>query len=404
MKHLPVWRELFPPVPVDPAATLPAEAPVVVIGGGITGAATLYHLARAGIPALLIEREHLAAGATGRNAGFLLAGTVEYFDEAVQHWGLAEAAAIWAFTFENNAAVKNAIVREAIPCHLEEAGQLVLAATDEEWSRLQRTVELLAAIGIDSPLLDANGVTERTGIAGFYGGRLQRDDAILVPAELVRGLGRAAVRLGARVIEGDGVGRLERAGTAWEITTAQGVCRTPHVVLASNAWLREIWPAFRGIITPVRAQALATAPVEPGLITGALSCNTGYEYWRQLPDGRVLLGGMRWTEPGQARDTLDLTVQPATHTALAEFLHRCYPALREVPITHAWTGLMAYTPDRLPLIGAVPDSEGAWVAGGYNGHGMAFGFLAGRILSDLISTGTTELEAERYSPARRMPV
>jgi len=379
----------------------PAEAPVVVIGGGITGASALYHLAARGTPALLLEAgPHLSHGATGRNAGFLLGGTVEYFDEAAAKWGAPAAAAIWAFTLENNRGIKNAIAREGIACDLAEVGQLVLASSEAEWGSVQRTVQLMKESGLETQLLDARGVEERTGLTGFYGGRYQPDDATLNPAALVVGLAAAAVRQGAQTAVDAPVGSLEWDRGVWRLSTPQGDVRTRDLVLAANAWVPQLWPGASGAITPVRGQVLATAPVPPGLVTQALSTNYGYEYWRQMPNGQVLLGGMRWTEPDQALDTLDTTCQQATHDRLAAFVCAHYPSLADIPITHRWGGLMAFSRDRLPFIGRVPGWERAYVAAGYTGHGMAFGYLAARCLADLILEGETDLDIARYSPAR----
>lgn len=380
---------------------LPSRVTVAIIGGGITGAATLYHLANQGNLALLLEAgPHLAIGATGRNAGFLIAGTVEYFDEAVTRWGLAETSAIWAFTLENNRGIKNAIVREGIPADLREDGQLVLASTEAEWLSIQETVRQMKAAGLETQLLDASGVATRTGLAGFHGGRFQSDDATLNPAALVVGLGAAAVRQGAQVAVETKVEAFHRDAAGWRIATSRGYVLADHLVLAANAWVPQLWPAFADAITPVRAQALATASVPPGLITGALSTNYGYEYWRQMPNGQVLLGGKRWTEADQAVGTLDYRPQEPTQAQLVAFLHEHYPALADVPITHTWGGLMAFSKDHLPFIGRLPGTESAYVAAAYTGHGMAFGYLAGKCLAELIVDGEASLDIARFDPAR----
>lgn len=395
-----VWHELAglkaPAAPV----TLPPEVQVAIVGGGITGVATFWHLAQRGVRVVLLERGHLAAGATGRNAGFLLAGTVEYFDEAVQRWGKAAAAAIWAFTFENNVSLKALIRREGLDCDFDESGQVVLASDEAEWHRLQHCARLLGECGWETHLLDRAGVEARTGLSGFVGGREQRDDAILNPAKLVLGLAELGERHGGQIFTGQEVTGIAPAESGWQVQTTAGSLWAGHLVLATNAWLRELWPGFADTVVPVRAQALATAPVAPGLIQGALSTNYGYEYWRQLPNGQVLLGGKRWTEPDQAVNTTLMEPQLPTAQELYRFLHFHYPQLQNVPITQSWAGLMAFSADHLPLIGRIPGQEQAYVAGGYTGHGMAFGFLAGRSISELILDAGTSLDIGRFAPSR----
>ncbi|MEO7995291.1 MAG: FAD-binding oxidoreductase, partial [bacterium] len=214
---------------------------------------------------------------------------------------------------------------------------------------------------------------------------------------LVVGIAEAAERQGAVIRTGVGVRTLIQTPAGWRIETTAGIVECAYLVIASNAWTGQLCPGLAKAITPVRAQALATAPVAPGLIRGALATNYGYEYWRQMPNGQVLLGGKRWTEADQALNTFDPAPQPTTHARLVEFLHAHYPALREVLITHSWGGLMAFNKDGLPYIGPLPGMANAWVAACYNGHGMAFGYSAGQAISDLIVDTGTGLDIARFA-------
>ncbi|MEO7994680.1 MAG: FAD-dependent oxidoreductase, partial [bacterium] len=185
MKLASPWLDTLPEGAIDRRGDLPAETTAVVIGAGITGVSAAYHLARRGMHTLLVERDHLAAGATGRNAGFLIAGTVEYFDAAVARWGVTEASAIWAFTIENITGIKNAVAREGIDCDLQVHGHTQLASTPEEWEHLQGTARQMLKHGLQTRVLSARGVEEELGLTGFFGGRVQDDDATLNPAKLV---------------------------------------------------------------------------------------------------------------------------------------------------------------------------------------------------------------------------
>ena len=115
---------------------------------------------------------------------------------------------------------------------------------------------------------------------------------------------------------------------------------------------------------------------------------------------RFLIGGKRWTEPDQGVDTTELRVQEPTHQALHAFLTEQYPALAETPITHAWTGLMAFSRDGLPLVGRLPGVAQAYITGGFTGHGMAFGYLAAQAIADLILENGTNIDIGRFDPAR----
>ena len=129
-----------------------------------------------------------------------------------------------------------------------------------------------------------------------------------------------------------------------------------RVVHATNAWARRLVPALDGVIVPVRGQVIVTAPA-PRLWTFGLSTNFGYEYWMQRPDGRVVLGGMRWLTPTQEVGTDDDTVvEPEVGAALRAFLPKHFPELAGVPSSASgrasWasppTARRSSAPSRLP--------------------------------------------------------
>src|SRR2546426_5663572 len=94
--------------------TSPGSAEVIVIGGGITGVSLLHHLRRRGMQAVLVERTHLAAGASGRNAGFLLAGVADNYAEAVRIFGREKARDVWHLTHENHDAMVEAVAGQEV--------------------------------------------------------------------------------------------------------------------------------------------------------------------------------------------------------------------------------------------------------------------------------------------------
>jgi glycine/D-amino acid oxidase-like deaminating enzyme len=115
--------------------------------------------------------------------------------------------------------------------------------------------------------------------------------------------------------------------------------------------------------------------------------NRGFEYWRQLPSGEIVLGGLRHLAMHEEVGTQD-ALHPRIQDALEGYLRDL--GAPPVAITHRWSGSMGFTPDRLPVIGPVPGRDGLYIAGGYSGHGLAFAFLAGRMIAQLIAGGTTE--------------
>src|SRR5260370_34230091 len=137
----PFWA----PPPEKYPGRLPEKADVLVTGGGIAGNSLLWHLARRRIDAVLVERHHLAWGASGRNAGFLLAGVASSYAEAVRTYGREKAREVWEITSENHDRMIEA-ARGQDGGH-RRMGSAVLPASDEERALLVQSEELLISAG-----------------------------------------------------------------------------------------------------------------------------------------------------------------------------------------------------------------------------------------------------------------
>lgn len=389
--------------PYTPRPPLASDltAPVAILGGGISGVATAYWLSRAGCACVLVERNVLAGGATGRNAGFLLEGTVPPYDALAERYGLDTASAVWEFTVENRERLIQTCQDERIACECIRCGSVVAASSAAEFEDLRRHAQTLNASGFPREIWDRAAMLERLeGVGGFFGAVYNPQDAGLHPVRFVRGLATVAEQAAARIFEGSPVRSLVRHGNHWSVTTPSGSVRATSVVLGLNAYAATVDPTWYGLIEPVRGQALATAPVGREVFAHLLYANRGFEYWRQLPDGRIVLGGLRHLAPAEEVGTLD-TLHPRIQDALTRYL-RDLGIPPHVGVTHRWSGIMGFVPDRMPLIGPVVDRPGLYLAGGYSGHGLAFAFLAGRMIAQLIVDGDTEYPRILF-PERLVP-
>lgn len=384
----PLW--LDEPHAARPGLRGEACASVAVVGAGLTGVSTAYWLAERGVAAVVLEAETAAAGATGRNGGFVLEGTSPDFADLAACHGLQAARDLWAFTVENRQRLLDVCAREGLRCEVEPAGSIALAASDEDAAGLERNARVLAENGYPCQWLGREAVgallqgapAARTFVAGLLNPR----DVGINPARLTRGLVEAAARRGARFYERTPVRALAGGGASWTVTTAGGTVRAEAVVLALNAYTALVDPAWQGVVRPVRGQVLATAPVPRRLFRHLWYAHGGVDYWRQLADGRVVLGGLRRLAAAEEVGTDD-RLHPRIQQALDGYLRDL--GVPPVAVTHRWSGILGLSPDRLPLIGPVPGRPRLFMAGGYSGQGLAFAFLAGRMLAELITTGTT---------------
>ncbi len=219
------------------------------------------------------------------------------------------------------------------------------------------------------------------------------------PVRLVRALARAA---GADVLEGWPVARVEESAAGVRLVGVDGgVVETGRALIAVNAYLPMLVPALADLVRPVRAQMLATAPT-PRVLTAPVYSHDGYYYTRQRPDGRVLVGGARHRHEAEEVGYDDATT-PALQADLEAYL-REHLALEDVPVERRWSGTMGFSPDGLPILGAVPDVPGALVATGFTGHGMGygvrFGLLAARTLLGEADPAADLFRAERLFPTQ----
>jgi gamma-glutamylputrescine oxidase len=337
---------------------LPDRADVLVIGGGITGVSLLHHLGKRGIDAVLVERHHLAAGASGRNAGFLLAGVADCYAEAVRVFGRSRARDIWNMTVENHIEEIEAVAGQEIGHRRN--GSLVLASGEKEAEQLAESAQLMREDGFD---------------CAWDGSRLTNPgDGEVTPSLLVGAFARQAAPGSVR--EGVEVTAIE-PGNGEVLVQARGAeCHAGCVILATNAYTSQLVPTIA--IQPTRAQMLASSPVAARVCDLPTYSHYGYRYWRQLAGGQVLIGGWRDT----SKDTeigYDEQPTPAIQRHLDAQLKRLSPSAE---VTHRWAGIMGFTESGLPLVGPVEGMKNVYICAGYNGHGMGFAFMSAKQLVD----------------------
>lgn len=379
----PYWLDGAPRL--APALSGAVEADVVVIGAGVCGASAVTALAKAGVSTVWLEGRGVSTGASGRNAGFILQGTAERYSRAVAIMGRERARQVHQVSLDNHRAMAEVAARLGIACHYQRRGSLQLATSEEEGHELLESAALLHEDGFSAEVRAGAALDAVYRDAGFSVGVHIADDGELDPAAFVRGVARAAVADGVRLFEASPVRRLDAPAPGEVVAhTDGGEVRAQLALVCTNAWAGELVPWMADKVDPVRGQMLTTAPVPP-LFSCPVYAEHGFDYWRQDPSGRVVLGGWRNLDPEGETGTAEV-LHPRIQANMEAFLQR-FAGLRGVPITHRWSGTMGFSRDSLPLVGAVPGLPGALVAAGFTGHGFGFAWVCGRALAELVTEG-----------------
>jgi len=337
---------------------LPERADILVIGGGITGTSLLHHLRARGMNGVLVERAHIASGASGRNAGFLLAGVADNYADAVRAYGRSRARTIWQMTLENHDTMIEAVAGQDVDHR--RLGSATLASGEEEAESLAESAQLLSEDGFE---------------AGWDGRRLINPrDGEVNPASTVGALARLA-KAGA-IREGVNVTAVEASSSDVLVHADGAECRAGCVILATNAYTPLLLPQIA--IQPRRAQMLASGPDASHLCDLPTYSHFGYRYWRQLPTGEVLVGGWRDTAYDEEVGYEELP----TDKIQAHLDVQLKRMGAEAAVTHRWAGTMGFTDSGLPLVGPVEGMPGIYTCAGFNGHGMGFAFVSAKRLVD----------------------
>ena len=350
---------------------------VEIVGAGITGISAALTLAEAGRRVRVHDAREVASGASGRNGGFALRGGTMAYDKAREWLRPDNARAYWQLT-EQYLDRLAGLAGDA----LRREGSLRIAADDEERE------EILAEH--DALREDGFAVEWRTDVVGgrYPAAIFHPGDAAIQPARLVRRLAARAAEAGVEIVEHHRIASVDEL-------------EAPRVIVATDGYPSGLLGELEGMIIPTRGQMIATEPVAERLFECPHYGRHGFDYWQQLPDGRITAGGFRdVTLDSEFTDSEETTptIQGALESFVAELVGR------PVGVTQRWAGIFGLVLDFLPVVGRVPGTgDRMWMAGGYSGHGNVLGFLCGDLVAEAV-LGEEHPLLELFAPARLLQV
>lgn len=362
----------------------------VIVGAGIVGLFTAYHLARAGAgPLLVVDRGFLSSGASGRNGGGVrqqweTRATVRLAREGVREYRR------FASEFGYN-------------IWFRQGGYLFLAGSAAELEQLRRVAEVVRAEGLAARLLDREGVGRRVpalALDHVVGGSFLASDGTLYPFPAIWGLYEALRGLGVEVVNGVEVTQIGRgpSGRVGSVGTSAGPVAADAVVNAAGGWSGDVTrrAGLDAWNVASRHEILATEPMKPFLDPMVVRVADGL-YFSQTMRGE-LVGGL--TVPHPPGTSAGMPSSPEFLHRMARALVGLVPRLAPLRVLRAWSGFYDDTPDGLPVIGEDPRLPGFVHANGFGGHGFMLAPAASRRVARAVLGEPSDLDPRGFHPGR----
>jgi len=355
-----------------------ARADVLVVGGGVVGCAAAWFLAREGASVRLLERDDVAAHASGAAAGMLLP------------WGESRGEGPFLALAEQSLAMFPGLCAELLQAsdidpEFEPSGALHVALTEADAASGRERASAFADRGLEWLEPDVARDAEPGLAPGILGAVWAPREAHVRSALLARAFAAAAARLGAVIERGVAAERLRREGDrVVGVESSAGWRPAGTVVLCAGAWSPALAPCALPI-EPVRGQIVSLDQTHPPLRTIAVGPRA---YAVPKRDGSLVVGAT------EERAGFDCRVTAAGVAGLLAAGIELLPALADAAFRDAWAGLRPATPDGLPVVGPAPGTRGLLLAAGHHRNGVLLAPITGRLVADLVLGKPLPAEAE----------
>ncbi len=376
------------PLALRPTGPVPARAQVVIIGGGIMGLALAHNLAKRGCTdVVVLEKDYLCAGASGRNGGGVR-----------MQWGTEANIELAKRSVE---LMKQFAGEMGINIWLRQGGYLFLAKSKTIAERLERNAQLHNRHGVRTEILSPQAaqqlvpqLTMKEVLLAAY----HPEDGVIFPWPFLWGYAQAARKRGVRVETFTEVTGLVRAGGRLQaVQTDRGPIACDTVVLAAGAWSPEV-AKLAGVALPNqphRHEILSTEPLKPFLGPLVSMLDSGL-YFSQSMRGEIVGGMGDPLEPAGLEQGSTLRFLARFARALTEQL----PVLGKVKVLRQWAGCYDVTPDNNPILGRTPGLENLLQLSGFVGHGFMMAPAVAERMAEWMVTGHSDELFSRFSLER----
>lgn len=385
------------PYEAGPAIAGDHETDVAIIGGGFTGIAAAYFIKKR-FPdkrVIVLESEFIGFGSSGRNAGIATGMLGNSALVLKKTHGTEKTAELQRLADQALSLVEELITEHEIDCDYEKSGRLMIAENGKALKQLEQEAKACEEAGVPMTSLGREEVRTRIGALKALGGLYYPDEGRLNPAKLVRGMKKVVERLGVEVYEHSRCTHIEPGSPAYLYTPLARV-RAANIVMATNAYSNPLG-LFRNKVLPFYVYNIVTEPLTRQQMddfhwTGrAALFNQKNLFYTLYPtaDNRLLFiecDALYFFDVDR-----DYSHRPAEYRSHYNLLLKKFPFLNGIKVTHQWGGRIGVTLDALPSMGRTGKYQNVYYSMGYNGHGLTFGHLAGKMIAQLMAGEKTDL-------------
>lgn len=366
------------------------EADVCVIGGGFAGLATALGLIERGKSVVLLESHRLGYGASGRNGGFCLRDYARHVDSLIKKVGVEHTRALYRIVADAQMLIRSRIEKYNIDCGPNTNGYLNISWKPQP-DDLKRYADLMrTTVGQEIEVWPTEKIRDLYSTGHYYDALFYPNDFQIHPLRYIHGLARVIAAQGGKIHEQSTAIALRRTGSGYEIKTEKALVKSGQVVLCGSAYGGGLHPKVRFSMLPVATYIMVTEPIDPETYSQAIRApyavmdmRYASNYYRQLPDGRLLWGGCV-----SLRDN-----PPGLQEKMLRDLKTIYPQFRGVKPSVTWSGLMGFSTHKMPLICQI--APGLWTNTAFGGHGVCATTAGGEVVASAIAADDTRHELFR---------
>ncbi|PIW36439.1 MAG: hypothetical protein COW24_05285 [Candidatus Kerfeldbacteria bacterium CG15_BIG_FIL_POST_REV_8_21_14_020_45_12] len=360
---------------------LPSQADIIIVGAGISGLSLAHHLQESGKKVVVLEANQVGYGATAYCSGMLTNEPGEDYIQLLKKHGVAHVRRVSdSLKFGINA-IEDYLLTQDHNTDYRRVDSLYVGYSNKDTFHLEAEFQVRNAAGLRSEMLNKTQLTQSFPWIKGSSAIATAGNAEINPLAFLYSLADIAINNGTIVVEDCLVEKIKKNKGSWSVYTTKGEISSPVVSINCDAELEKISKGRVQPVLPISEAIIVTEPVSElaDLASSQLLWNNFelFDYARILPEGRIMMGSGQTLLVGKELEVLK-SDEEKLMTALQDFFE-----LTSTPkIEDIWRKSFGVTSDDLPFIG--PIENNLYLAGGYNGHGLVLGFLAGELLASHI--------------------